>query len=59
MSREQPSGTHTVCTVTKDGVRRLPELSQRVNPGPYDLVTVMEVELTRRLWERDYRVWQN
>lgn len=57
--REHRSGTHPARTVTKNGVRLLPELSQRVNPGPYDLMTVMEVELARELRERGYGVWQN
>ena len=45
--------------VQKYGQRLLPDLYRHFNPMPYDLATVMEVELARQLREQGCGVWQN
>ena len=45
--------------VHKYGQRLRPDLYQHFNPMPYDLATVMEVELARRLRAQGFGVWQN
>jgi predicted GIY-YIG superfamily endonuclease len=57
--REHQNGNHAARFVKRYGVRLLPELYTHFNPMPYDLATVMEIELARQLRERGYAVWQN
>ena len=45
--------------VQKYGQRLLPDLYRHFNPMPYDLATVMEVELARQFREQGFGVWQN
>jgi hypothetical protein len=51
--------THAARFIKKYGRRLRPELYKHFNPMPYDLATVMEVELARQLREQGYGVWQN
>jgi predicted GIY-YIG superfamily endonuclease len=57
--REHHNGNHSARFVKKYGMRLLPEPCKRFNSMPYDLATVMEVELARQLREQGFGVWQN
>jgi len=57
--REHRNGNHSARFVKKYGTRLLPELYKHFNPMPYELASVMEVELARQLREQGYGVWQN
>lgn len=57
--QEHRRGNHSARFVKKYGLRLLPELYKHFNPMPYELATVMEVELARQLREQGFGVWQN
>jgi len=57
--QEHRRGNHSARFVKKYGLRLLPELYKHFNPMPYNLATVMEIELARQLREQGYGVWQN
>jgi hypothetical protein len=52
-------GEKDAWSVHRYGQRLLPDLYRYFNPMPYDLATVMEVELARQLREQGFGVWQN
>ena len=52
-------GERDAWSVRKYGQRLLPELYKNLNPMPYALAAVMEVELARQPREQGYGVWQN
>jgi hypothetical protein len=56
---ELRKGSHAARFIEKYGRRLRPELYKHFNPMPYDLATVMEVELARQLRQQGYGVWQN
>jgi hypothetical protein len=53
------SGIKAAKYVKRYGIRLKPRYFQKYNPMTYDDAKKMEVELTRRLRNRGFAVWQN